>query len=69
MREISNSPSITRLWETNLVRRKDYDMEEIWKDVVGYEGLYQISNLGRIKSVERFRKGKKGSKTYCKERI
>jgi len=25
-------------------------MEEIWKDVVGYEGLYQVSNLGRIKS-------------------
>lgn len=24
---------------------------EIWKDVVGYEGLYQISNLGRVKSV------------------
>ena len=44
-------------------------MEEIWKDVVGYEGLYQISNLGRVKSVERFRNGKKGAKTYCKERI
>lgn len=25
-------------------------MEEIWKDVVGYEGLYQVSNLGRVKS-------------------
>lgn len=23
--------------------------EEIWKDVVGYEGLYQVSNLGRVK--------------------
>lgn len=22
---------------------------EIWKDVIGYEGLYQISNLGRLK--------------------
>lgn len=26
-------------------------MEEIWKNVVGYEGLYQVSNLGRIKEV------------------
>ena len=26
-------------------------MEEIWKDVIGYEGLYQVSNLGRIKSL------------------
>lgn len=25
--------------------------EEIWKDVVGYEGLYQVSNLGRVKSL------------------
>lgn len=24
-------------------------MEEIWKDVIGYEGLYQVSNLGRVK--------------------
>lgn len=24
---------------------------EIWKDVEGYEGLYQISNLGRVKRI------------------
>ena len=27
--------------------------KEIWRDVVGFEGLYQISNLGRIKSLPR----------------
>lgn len=26
-------------------------MEEIWKPVIGYEGWYEISNLGRIKRV------------------
>lgn len=26
---------------------------EIWKDIQGYEGLYQISNKGRVKSLER----------------
>ena len=26
-------------------------MNEIWKDIIGYEGLYQISNLGRVKSL------------------
>lgn len=26
-------------------------IEEIWKDAVGYEGLYQVSNLGRVKSL------------------
>ncbi len=25
-------------------------MEEFWKDIRGYEGLYQISSLGRVKS-------------------
>lgn len=26
-------------------------MQEIWKDVVGYEGLYQVSNMGAVKSL------------------
>ena len=26
-------------------------MNEIWKDITGYEGLYQVSNLGRVKSL------------------
>lgn len=31
-----------------------YSMKnEIWKDIEGYEGLYQVSNLGRIKSLHR----------------
>ena len=28
-------------------------MKEIWKDIPSYEGLYQVSNLGRIKSFPR----------------
>lgn len=28
-------------------------MEEIWKDIAGYEGYYQISNRGRVKSLTR----------------
>ena len=28
-------------------------MKEVWKDIAGYEGYYKVSNLGRIKSVER----------------
>lgn len=26
-------------------------MEEIWKDIPGYEGKYQVSNIGRVKSI------------------
>lgn len=29
-------------------------MQEIWKDVKGYEGFYQVSNLGRVRSLDRF---------------
>lgn len=28
-------------------------MTEIWKDISGYEGLYQVSNLGNVRSVDR----------------
>jgi hypothetical protein len=31
------------------------NMKEIWKDIKGYEGLYKISNLGRVKSLKRMR--------------
>jgi hypothetical protein len=29
------------------------EMEEIWKDIIGFEGCYQISSLGRVKSLGR----------------
>ena len=29
-------------------------MDEQWKDVAGYDGYYQVSSCGRIKSVERY---------------
>ena len=35
-------------------------MEEIWKDIEGYKGLYQVSNLGRVKSLNYRRTGKEG---------
>ena len=38
-------------------------MEEIWKDVPGYEGRYQVSDLGRVRSVSRivYQKSKGGT--------
>lgn len=29
-------------------------MEEIWKDIKGFNGIYQVSNLGRVKSIDRW---------------
>lgn len=26
-------------------------MEEVWKDIAGYEGRYQVSSIGRVKSL------------------
>lgn len=43
--------------------------EEVWKDIAGYEGLYQISNLGRVKSLERVKIRSNGSSLYVKEKI
>ncbi len=33
-------------------------MIEKWKDIQGYEGMYQVSNMGRVKSLERITKFK-----------
>lgn len=42
--------------------------KETWKDISGYEGFYQVSNLGRIKSLERYVQ-KNGFKTKKKSKI
>lgn len=34
-------------------------MEEIWKPIKGYEGLYEVSNLGRIKTLSRYIRNRK----------
>lgn len=44
-------------------------MEEIWKDIKGYEGLYQVSNLGRVKSCDRYMNNKYHTKTLKKGRV
>lgn len=35
-------------------------MTEIWKDIVGYEGLYQVSNLGNVKRLKGYKGREKG---------
>lgn len=44
-------------------------MKEVWKDIVGYEGYYQISNYGKVKSCERYVNKSNGGKKYVGERI
>ena len=42
---------------------------EIWKDIEGYEGYYQISNYGRVKSKERVSPCCYGKTRLLKEKI
>ena len=42
---------------------------EIWKDCKGYEGFYQVSNLGRVKSLERIRINHSGGMWVQQEKI
>ena len=42
---------------------------EIWKNIKGYEGLYQVSDQGRVKSLERIIIKKDGRKFTVKERV
>lgn len=36
-------------------KQHDFEEQEIWKDITGYEGLYQISSFGRVKSFQKWR--------------
>lgn len=40
-------------------------MQEIWKDVEGYEGLYQVSNLGNVRGLDRVRRNGKSHSQQC----
>ena len=39
--------------ENQLLILNKTNMEEIWKDIDGYEGIYQVSNMGQVKSLDR----------------
>lgn len=41
-------------------------MKEVWKDIKGYQGLYQISNLGNVKSLDRKVNAKNNKKRLIK---
>lgn len=42
---------------------------EMWADIQNYEGRYQVSTLGRVKSLGRYRRTKGAGKTWMPERI
>ena len=44
-------------------------LKEIWKDIPNYEGSYQVSNLGNVKSLNRIVISKKGQRFDVSEKI
>lgn len=41
-------------------------MKEVWKDIPTYEGYYQVSNIGNVRSLDRVLNRKNGSKVLVK---
>lgn len=55
----------------NLIKREpvcDLD-EEIWKDIEGFEGYYKVSDMGRIKGVERYLTKVDGNTQIMREQL
>lgn len=42
---------------------------EIWRDIAGYEGIYQVSNLGRVKRLGGYVKTKIGTTQWFNEKV
>lgn len=44
------------------------NMKEVWKSVIGYEGIYEVSNSGRVRSVDCFKTNSLGYVRFVKGR-
>lgn len=56
----------------DIVPQNDFGMvepAEVWKPVVGYEGLYEVSNMGRVRSTEHLVIGKDGRRRVFPSKI
>lgn len=55
--------------EERVIIEMKKDTIELWKDIDGYEGIYQVSNLGRVKSLDRTLLGKNSIEYKVKGKI
>lgn len=66
---LTTQPNMEAVMADSKVSKSTKEEKEQWKDIDGYEGYYQISNLGRVKSLERKVVGYYGADRTLKERI
>lgn len=45
------------------------ELNEIWKDIFGYEGLYQVSNLSKVRSLDKVIFKSNGSKQFMPSKV
>tara|TARA_R100001510_G_C7637786_1_gene195673 strand:+ start:552 stop:1196 length:645 start_codon:yes stop_codon:yes gene_type:complete len=50
---MNTSPKVEKLPISKNLSVQNVDPTEVWKDIPGYEGFYQVSSLGRVKSLAR----------------
>lgn len=67
-RKISINTLLTDVFGIGTEELEDLD-GEVWKDVLGYEGMYQVSNKGRVKSLKRVVEFKDGRTRVFPEKI
>lgn len=58
-------PSHDNLWNVKYINMKNIE----WKDIIGFEGHYQVSNIGTVRSLDRLVNSKNGSKRMVKGQI
>lgn len=56
------------VYQTSFVK-KEVIFIEIWKDIEGYEGYYQVSNYGNVRGLDRYITCKNGIVHFCKGMI
>lgn len=58
-----------KLFDNHVYTTYMRDPDEIWAPIANYEGYYEISNLGNVKSCERTRKGKHNTTCVVREKL
>lgn len=66
---LSNRMSLCNRGANFFMKQLDLFEQEVWKDILDYEKLYQVSTLSRVRSLSRYKKGKIGNLIFIEGQI